>query len=143
MTGGDLPYAYAIALRSLDEFYLPEVFSFFMTQWPAGQLVALDPTGGVAGFLMGGRLDGNRASVSILAVDPPHRRKGIGGALMGEFIKKAAMEGRTVLQLEVRTSNSDAIAFYERRGFRRTEVLREFYNDGGDAARMILFSGMC
>ncbi|MDR3282015.1 MAG: GNAT family N-acetyltransferase [Candidatus Methanoplasma sp.] len=143
MAGNEIPYAYAIASRSLDEQYLPDAFSFFMAQWPAGQLVAFDPSTGVAGFLVGGRLSGNRASVAILAVDALYRRNGLGDMLIEEFKKRAALEGRNIIQLEVRTSNLDAISFYEKRGFRKTELLRGLYNDGGDAARMVLFSGMC
>lgn len=53
------------------------------------------------------------------------------------------MDGYSIIQLEVRTSNLLAKRFYEKRGFRVTERLCGFYNDGGDGYRMVMFVSGC
>ena len=65
------------------------------------------------------------------------RGKGIGTQLLEAFRRRCLMEGMSTIQLEVRTTNTNAIRFYERNGFVRTEYLRSFYNDCGDGYRMV------
>jgi ribosomal protein S18 acetylase RimI-like enzyme len=47
------------------------------------------------------------------------------------------MEGYSMMQLEVRTTNASAIRFYEKQGFRISETLPNFYSNGGSAYRMV------
>jgi GNAT superfamily N-acetyltransferase len=51
-------------------------------------------------------------------VDPPRWRTGIGTALLGEAIPRAADQGLAALSLWTLTENAPAQAFYERHGFR-------------------------
>ena len=46
------------------------------------------------------------------------------------------MEGNISVVLEVRTTNEDARRFYRRNGFMETDILRNYYRDGGDGVRM-------
>jgi ribosomal-protein-alanine N-acetyltransferase len=133
----DVTYAYDITARSLQEYYHIDVFSFFIRQWPLGQLVAVDITGRVIGYLTSVRLKGNKAAITLFAVDPLYRNEGAGSRLLTEFRIRAAMDCRSGIQLEVRSDNDIAINFYEKRGFRKMDLLPKFYNDGGDAIRMI------
>ncbi len=52
-----------------------------------------------------------------LAVSPRHRRQGIGAALLRAALAAVAERGARRVFLEVRESNSDAAAFYQRLGF--------------------------
>ena len=47
------------------------------------------------------------------------------------------MEGIRTIQLEVRAENSEAMGFYNKRGFVLSERLPHYYNDGGDGYRMV------
>ena len=49
---------------------------------------------------------------------------------------RAMLEGNIAITLEVRTSNTDARRFYKRNGFVETDILPQFYRDGGDGVRM-------
>jgi ribosomal-protein-alanine N-acetyltransferase len=67
-----------------------------------------------------------------IAIDPPARRRGIATALLEEMIARAGHDGSYTL--EVRPSNSPAIALYERFGFRSAGTRRRYYQDTGEDA---------
>ncbi len=136
MTGADVMPVFGILNSNLDDFFSEDVVCFFLQQWPEGQFVATDYRGTVIGALCAARLGPGRASVNLLAVDSRHRHAGAGSALMESLERACIMNGITTVQLEVRTTNSDAVRFYSRRGFRVTESLPGFYNDGGSGYRM-------
>ena len=137
MTASDVDRVHDIAYRSLDEKYVREVFLLFMNLWPAGQIVAVDDLGNVAGFLSGTRASQDKASIQIFAVDRIQRRKGIGSRLLEEFKFRARMDGMHFIQLEVKSEDPAAVAFYEKKGFAVIAYLDNFYNSGAGAARMI------
>jgi ribosomal protein S18 acetylase RimI-like enzyme len=70
----------------------------------------------VVGTVMGG-YDGHRGWIYSVAVLPRHRRQGIGSALIRHL--EMALTGRGCLKvnLQVRSSNAEVIAFYERLGY--------------------------
>ncbi|MCL2786833.1 MAG: GNAT family N-acetyltransferase [Methanomassiliicoccaceae archaeon] len=127
---------YEILLSSLDESYREEMFSFFRMQWPKGQLVACDFAGRPVGFIFTTKVDDRHVRIMMFAVDSAHRSMGIGSKLLVDLMRAAMMNGMTHISLEVRPSNMRAIGFYKRHGFAPTEILRSYYNDGGDAVRM-------
>jgi len=137
MLVSDIDRVYDIACMSLDEAYVREVFFFFIKGWPAGQLVAVSDVGEIIGFLSGARLTNDKVTIPLFAVAPGHRRAGAGSKLMEGFRTCAMMDGRHYIQLEVRDSNKNAISFYEKIGFTVIEHLDGFYNDGGNAVRMM------
>lgn len=67
--------------------------------------------------------EGHRGWVNYLAVDPEYRRRGIGRALM----KRAEEELRTLgcpkINVQVRTGNISAVAFYDGIGFTSDDVI--------------------
>ena len=134
MTANDVDDVFAVLNLNLGEYFAPE---FFLAQWPDGQFVAESLTGQVVGALCGSKLAGNRASVSLLAVDSSVRGMGAGTSLMASLRRACMMNGIGTIQLEVRTTNENAIRFYKRLGFSVSEFLPSFYNDGGDGYRMV------
>lgn len=137
MSESDLESVYAIASESLDQYYDPSVFYYFRTAWPAGQLVACDPAGRVIGFLTSSRAEGYSARIMMFAVSGMYRSRGTGSMLLNEFRRRCMMSGVRTMLLEVRTSNAAARRFYRRNGFMETEILNEYYTDGGQGLRMV------
>jgi ribosomal protein S18 acetylase RimI-like enzyme len=84
-------------------------------------LVAVDGES-VVGTAMAG-YEGHRGSVYYLAVHPSRRREGIGRALMKEVERALVAMGCPKINLMVRTSNLEVLAFYERLGFEDQEVV--------------------
>lgn len=133
----DLERVHMLINGNLDKYFDPSVINFFFMQWPAGQFIAEDIFGRPAGAICCSVLDGGRVSISLLAVDGKYRRQGIGGRLLDHVRNTCLMQGYSTIQLEVRTTNANAITFYQNRGFIRSEYLPKYYSDGGDAFRMV------
>lgn len=89
---------------------------------------------GVAVAYVGSQSCPPEADVMNVAVAPAFRRQGIGEGLMVALMDTLRDKGMESLTLEVRASNSSAIALYNRLGF--TEVGRRpnYYTDPGEDA---------
>ena len=72
--------------------------------------------------------------VMNVAVAPEHRRRGIAARLLGELFERTGTDERRGYTLEVRVSNADAIALYEKLGFRSHGVRRGYYTDNREDA---------
>jgi ribosomal protein S18 acetylase RimI-like enzyme len=81
-----------------------------------------DDAGRIVGSAMGG-YDGHRGWVSYLAVAESHRKSGLGRALMDAVETRLRALGCPKINLQVREDNLQALAFYERIGFRRDASL--------------------
>jgi ribosomal protein S18 acetylase RimI-like enzyme len=88
----------------------------------ADGLLVLELDGRVAGSVMAG-YDGHRGWVNYLAVDPAHQGKGFGTMLMAEAERRLALLGCPKVNLQVRTSNSQAVGFYQRLGYTADETV--------------------
>ena len=78
--------------------------------------------GKVVASVMGG-YDGHRGWLNYVAVCPDHRRKGFGRIIMEEIEKKIREKGGAKINLQVRKSNLDVIAFYNALGFAMDDVV--------------------
>jgi ribosomal protein S18 acetylase RimI-like enzyme len=67
--------------------------------------------------------EGHRGWINYLAVDPAHRRAGLGRVMMTEAERLLRAAGCPKINLQVRTSNKDVIAFYQRIGFAVDDVV--------------------
>ena len=69
-----------------------------------------------------------------VAVHPECRRQGVASRLLDELFELTAGDHRRGYTLEVRVSNSTAIALYERFGFEPSGVRRGYYTDNREDA---------
>jgi ribosomal-protein-alanine N-acetyltransferase len=69
-----------------------------------------------------------------VAVDPSYRRRGIATRLLDALFAMTGGDSRRGYTLEVRVSNTTAIALYERLGFQATGVRRGYYTDNREDA---------
>ena len=72
--------------------------------------------------------------VMNIAVDPPHRARGIATMLLERLFEATADDARRGYTLEVRVSNATAIALYERLGFEARGLRRGYYTDNREDA---------
>ncbi len=72
-----------------------------------------------------------------IAVDPAHRGKKLGQALIDKAIAYARELRLPSLSLEVNTENSPALALYTCNGFEAVEILEDYYGKGENALKMI------
>jgi ribosomal protein S18 acetylase RimI-like enzyme len=67
--------------------------------------------------------DGHRGWINYLAVDPDRQRKGLARSIMQEAERLLRAAGCPKINLQVRSSNSEAIEFYRRIGFAIDDVV--------------------
>jgi ribosomal protein S18 acetylase RimI-like enzyme len=66
--------------------------------------------------------DGHRGWINYLAVDPDHRRHGIGTHLLADGERRLEAMGCPKVNLMVRSSNAAVVAFYEAHGYAVDDV---------------------
>ena len=117
--------------------YLGEVFAASV---PArGQLwVAEGRDGRILGYA-GIELSalGGEADIINVAVNPAHRRRGVGRQLLTAATAYARRRGVTLLWLRVRAGNRGARAFYRQCGFRTIGRFRDYYDDPREDAVLL------
>ena len=102
---------------------------------PYSALRVLRPsrTGPVAGFLNYWLII-DELQIMNLAVAPEYRCRGYGCALLDDLNCLAGPLGVSMMTLEVRRSNAQAIRLYERYGFSRVGVRPQYYSDNAEDA---------
>jgi ribosomal-protein-alanine N-acetyltransferase len=72
--------------------------------------------------------------ITNIAVHPADRRRGIGRTLLARMLDDARQRALRLVVLEVRPSNTEALALYESFGFRVVGRRRGYYYDTGEDA---------
>lgn len=109
----------------------------FGEAWTRSQCAGILPMAGVALRLATGsdgrpagfallRVIADEAELLLIAVDPAAQHRGVGTALVDDFILLASVGGARRLHLEVRDGNS-AMILYERAGFNLVGRRRDYY----------------
>ncbi len=81
--------------------------------------------------------DGERAELISVAVHPSCRDRGAAAVLMRHTLRRLRRAGTLRFSLTVRVTNGRARGFYEKYGFTKERVVREYYEDGEDGIRMV------
>ncbi len=79
--------------------------------------------GGVIVTTVMGGYEGHRGWINYLAVHPEYRCNGFGKEIMLEVEKRIKEKGCPKINLQVRSSNNEVIAFYKAIGFIDDEVI--------------------
>lgn len=85
-------------------------------------LVGCGEDGRLLATVMAG-YEGHRGWINYLAVSPPLRRRGLGRRMMAAAEACLRALGCPKINLQVRESNTEVIAFYRRIGFRPDQVV--------------------
>jgi ribosomal-protein-alanine N-acetyltransferase len=108
--------------------------SYLTSLAEAGSLaLVMEESGEIIGFLVGRRV-GDQADVFNLAVKYKHRRKGHATRLLEAALQEFAGQGAQKVYLDVRQSNTKAIAFYEKHGFAKTGLRKAYYRNPDEPA---------
>lgn len=75
----------------------------------------------------------DEAEITSVAVSPKHRRRGIAGQLMREYLEVLPEITQSIF-LEVRESNSAAIGLYKKFGFEKISIRKNFYSSPDENA---------
>lgn len=100
-------------------------------------IVAVDESNQITGYALA-LLRKGWAKLYSLGVVKKHRGTGIASTLLTRLSQELETKGYESILLEVRVHNSNAIALYERHGFKTIRCTPDFYKDGCDALIMEL-----
>ncbi len=84
----------------------------------------------------------DEAHVTNVVVREDHRGQGIGRKLMNEMLLKAREKGAVCATLEVRKSNEAALGLYEKMGFVRATVRKNYYPDNQEDAVVMMLDDL-
>jgi [ribosomal protein S18]-alanine N-acetyltransferase len=133
----DLPQVIAIERRAFPTAWSLAMFVLELSK-PSGVCLAAvrgeDRDETIAGYLICSRYADVWHLMNI-AVDPALRRRGYARALLQEMFERAGPDN--AFTLEVRASNTPAIALYERYGFRSAGTRPRYYHDTGEDAMIM------
>ena len=82
------------------------------------------------------------AHITILAIQPPYRRQGLGQLLLITLLENAIHRQAEWATLEVRISNHAAQKLYERLGFVTIGQRKKYYQDTGEDALILWNKGL-
>ena len=118
-------------LEELEEqcFSVPWTREQLESQLPDAQHVflAAEEDGAVLGYV-GMMVVLDEGYISNVATAPEARRRGIGRALIGELMRRAAQLELSFVTLEVREHNEPAISLYAGFGFRPVGLRKNYYD---------------
>ncbi len=101
-------------------------------RWPWQAESARPPLLGFVGI----RFEGGQGHISVIAVAPAWRGRGLGELLLLMVLERSLEERVKAVTLEVRVSNQRAQNLYFKYGFVVTSRLQGYYQDGEDAYLM-------
>lgn len=133
LNAADVSHVHAIAQESPEAAHWSEFEYTLLLEDPASIALGLEMEGELAGFLIGKQVT-DQAEVFNLVVKPAYRRKHVGSAILSATLREFDSRGATNVYLEVRESNTAAIAFYQKHGFRTTGRRERYYRDPDEAA---------
>ena len=94
--------------------------------------------GDLIGFVLGRRVDRDVVEVDLVAVDPDHRRRGIGRRVLAEMVAAEQTDGVREFRLELAADNVAALGLYTSVGFVVVGQRARYYPDGEDALLLTL-----
>lgn len=99
--------------------------------------IVAEDGGEIAGY--GGiTVAADSADIDNIAVTEPYRRSGVGTEILNSLVSVAKQNGVRQVFLEVRVSNSPAMAMYLKNGFKGVHARTRYYTDGEDCLVMVM-----
>ncbi|MEN6378649.1 MAG: ribosomal protein S18-alanine N-acetyltransferase [Methanofastidiosum sp.] len=126
----DIHTVIELEYQNFDYPYPPETINFLYESHRDTFLVA-EKDGDVIGFVIG-MVQKREGHVLVIAIRDDYKKKGIGTFLMKKLIDVYKKKGITRLKLEVRVSNVAALSMYRNLGFKITNRLKHYYENGED-----------
>ena len=108
---------------------------------PDTNAIVASRNGERAGFAIM-RYGDDEAHLLLLAVQPGHRREGIGATLVDWLERSARVAGIARVTLEARAGNTVARSFYARLGYAQAQVLPGYYGGRETSVRMVKVLGL-
>ena len=103
---------------------------------PLSLWLVAEENGAVCGYVGSQTVMGETDMMNI-AVHPDCRRKGVAAALITELVSQLKLRGSRIVRLEVRESNTPAIALYKSMGFTQLGLRKNYYRNPKENALIL------
>ena len=103
---------------------------------PLSLWLIAEEDGAVCGYV-GSQTVLDETDMMNIAVHPDCRRQGIAAALIEELVSRLKERGSHILRLEVRESNTPAIALYNSMGFTQLGIRKNYYRNPKENALIL------
>lgn len=133
MAVGDLDQVLDIERASFPTPWTRAAFCYEIEQNKVARCTVLRGRRGIVGYLCLWEI-GHEIHITNLAVHPEWRRRGMARQLLGAALIEGVARGVTLAFLEVRPSNTRALALYESLGFQVIGRRNGYYFDTGEDA---------
>ncbi len=133
MAVGDLDQVLEIERASFPTPWTRAAFCYEIEQNKVARCTVLRGRRGIVGYLCLWEI-GHEIHITNLAVHPEWRRRGAARQLLGAALIEGVAHGVTLAFLEVRPSNTRALALYESLGFQVIGRRNGYYFDTGEDA---------
>lgn len=133
MMVADLDQVLEIERESFPTPWTRAAFCYEIEQNKVARCIAMRAQRGVVGYLCFWEI-GHEIHITNLAVHPELRRQGVARRLLGAALAEGVARGVTLAFLEVRPSNTRALALYESLGFQVIGRRNGYYFDTGEDA---------
>jgi ribosomal-protein-alanine N-acetyltransferase len=133
MAVSDLDQVLDIERASFPTPWTRAAFCYEIEQNKVARCTVLRGRRGIVGYLCLWEI-GHEIHITNLAVEPEWRRRGVARQLLGAALIEGVARGVTLAFLEVRPSNTRALALYESLGFQVIGRRNGYYFDTGEDA---------
>lgn len=113
-----------------------ESYVFELKDNPFSHYVILDEQG-IKGY-MGLWLNDDALQLTTIGVDPKVQNQGIATALIAYMLDYASENHVSVITLEVRVSNEKAIRLYDKAGFKKAAIRKQYYSNPDEDAILMM-----
>lgn len=129
IVNGSEKHIEALELLEKQCFSMPWTREQLITQLPDERHIFLvTEYGGNAVAYVGMMYVLDEGYISNVAVSPQHRKKGLAGALIKRIVEISHEKELAFITLEVRRSNIPAISLYEKHGFVKVGIRKNYYD---------------
>ncbi len=138
---GDLPRIVELEKQLFTSAWSLEDYDYELTKNDYAHYYVIEDHEEVLGYL-GMWFMYEQATITTLGVEEKHQRQGLARKLMTHGLQEAQRAGCTSCSLEVRVSNSRAIALYESYGFEKKAIRKDYYADNHEDAYLMIKEGV-
>lgn len=137
MTKEDLPVIDKLEKELFSSPWPMSMYVSEMTSNPFAHVCVLEEEGEIIGYFDWWNLYDN-AQIATIGVRKEYQGKGYGQKMMDYIIQEATSQGCENLSLEVRVSNEKAISLYEKNGFLKVNIRKNYYEDNHEDAFLMV-----
>ncbi len=137
MTTDDAVAVAALDLKCFDERDAWNSDYFFYAARDKQSIYIVGEADGRIVACVGAEIYRDATEIETFAVEPEFQRRGLGTKIFAKLLAAVKARNSTLIYLEVRPSNTAAINFYNKFGFKIVDRVKNFYGNGEDALIML------